>query len=87
MKQIKIEIQTPVSQLYIGEADSIVLPTLDGLIGVLPGHVSLVTLLGKGTVQVKSLIQNILFDVEGGFVEINPTGVSILANYAQMVQS
>lgn len=67
------------------EVDEVLIPTQTGQIGVLPGHVDLVTLLATGEITVKSHGKNDYFAVFGGVAEINSKEVVILADRAERV--
>ena len=85
MKNLKVELQTPTNQVFSGEAASVIIPTVDGFIGVLPGHAPLITLIGSGNLQIKNVIQNLIFKIDGGFAEIKSDHINILANNAENI--
>ena len=43
-----LEIVTPESKVYSDEADSVVLPTVEGEMGILPGHIPILTMINPG---------------------------------------
>ena len=49
--KLTVDILTPQSKVYQGEADEIVAPTITGEIGILPGHVSLLTQILPGELK------------------------------------
>lgn len=55
-----------------GKASKIVLPTLAGVITVLPGHTELVSALKKGEIRVQSEKKENTFAIENGVVEVRP---------------
>lgn len=67
------------------DVDEILIPTQSGQIGVLPGHVDLVTLLQTGEIVVKSHGKTDSFAVFGGVAEINGKEVVIMADRAERV--
>ena len=48
---MQVEILTPVSSIYSGNADSVSLPGLDGVFQVLNGHASIISSLKKGVIN------------------------------------
>ena len=80
---MKLEIVTPEKIAYSEEADQVTLPTADGEITILPGHVSLVTELLPGELTLKKGSQNIVLASGGGFVEITGKKVSVVTDLAQ----
>lgn len=76
---IKVEIVTPERAAFNEEAEEVVIPGTVGEIGVLPGHLPLLTSIGMGDLAVKYDGDKIRhFFVEGGFAEILPDKVSVL---------
>jgi F-type H+-transporting ATPase subunit epsilon len=77
---MKVEIITPESTLFDGEAALVSLPGADGALGILNNHAPLISSLGKGTVKVKDQQgKEMRFEVKGGTVEVNKNKVIILA--------
>lgn len=75
-----IEIITPESTLFEGEANYVYLPGSDGSLGVLNHHAPLISSLKKGTVRVKDTSgKEHRFDVKGGTAEVLNNKVIILA--------
>ena len=80
---MRIEIITPEKISYSEEADQVTLPTAEGEITVLPGHIPLVTQLLPGELTLKKGDQYIVMAAGGGFAEITGKGVSIATDLAQ----
>jgi F-type H+-transporting ATPase subunit epsilon len=59
--------------VFEGDVDIVVLPGMDGEMGVLPHHAPLLTTLKFGVIKVRSQGQEEVFTVAGGVVEIQPT--------------
>ncbi|MFN6378866.1 MAG: ATP synthase F1 subunit epsilon [Flavobacteriales bacterium] len=77
---MNVEIISPESTLFEGEAAYVYLPGSDGSLGVLNNHAPLITSLKKGTVRVKdSAGKEHRFDVKGGTVEVFNNKMIILA--------
>ncbi len=65
------------------EADMIVLPGSEGVLGVLPRHTPLLTTLDIGELRIKKGGQETVLAVYGGIVEIRPDKVVVLADMAE----
>ena len=75
-----LEIIKPESNVYQGEAKSVILPGLDGSLGILNNHASLITTLKAGVVQVTSMEgEELEFEVNGGTVEMVNNKLTVLA--------
>ncbi|HEY1791983.1 MAG TPA: ATP synthase F1 subunit epsilon [Opitutaceae bacterium] len=79
---ITLEIVTPEARVYSDTVDSVVIPTVEGEIGVLPGHVPLVTMVGAGELKVSKGPSVQFLVVGGGFAQVTGDKVSILADSA-----
>ena len=76
------EIVTPEKIVYTNEVEMVVVPTLDGEIGILPLHAPLVGALRAGEVRVKNGDAVEWFAVSGGYVQVHEDKVIILADDA-----
>lgn len=79
---LTLEIVTPEARVYTDTIDSVVIPTTSGEIGVLPGHVPLLTQIEHGELRVTKNGQTHRLAVGGGFVEIEADRVHVLAEQA-----
>ncbi len=79
---LKLEIVTPEEKVYSEEVDSVVLPTTSGEIGILPGHIPLITEVKTGELAVVKGGQTDLLAVGIGFAEIYGDTVSVLTEAA-----
>jgi F-type H+-transporting ATPase subunit epsilon len=87
MAKLQFEITTPERVVLTREADSITIPTAEGEITVLPGHVPLVGVLRAGMITVRAGGQEEFLAVAGGFFEIQPGGkVIALADSADRAE-
>lgn len=71
--------------VFVGDVDIVVLPGMDGEMGVLPHHAPLLTTLKFGLIKVRRGGQEEVFTVAGGVAEIQPTIVTVLADAAENV--
>lgn len=78
---LQLEIVTPERAVFKGVATEVVLPGGAGEIGVLPGHLPLLTSIAMGDLMVHGDKGTRHFFIEGGYAEILPHRVSVLAEY------
>ncbi|MEM0965409.1 MAG: ATP synthase F1 subunit epsilon [Verrucomicrobiota bacterium] len=79
---MKLTIITPEKTAYSGEADYVVLNTEDGEVGILPGHLPLVTLLVPGDIQVEKGSEKEALAVDKGFAEVSNDEIRVLTEAA-----
>lgn len=80
---LTIEVVTPERAVLSGEAEEVILPGSEGQMGILPGHLPLLSGLGIGQMTVRGFIGHggsgeRKFLVDGGFVEILPNKVTVM---------
>ena len=84
MATLTVEVVSPEKRVFSGEATMVSARTLDGDIGILPDHISLLGVLDSGVVTVKVADGTTSdFDMAGGFISVNKNRVSILGEQAQ----
>lgn len=78
-----IEVVTPDEKIYEGEVESATFPGSDGSFQVLNNHAPLISTLGKGDLRMIKLVekkpQTIVYNLEGGVVEVLNNKVTVLA--------
>jgi F-type H+-transporting ATPase subunit epsilon len=79
---LTLEIVTPEAKVYSDTIDSVVIPTVEGEIGVLPGHIPLLTQVEDGELRVTKGTTTQLLVVSGGFAQIDGDRVRVLAENA-----
>jgi F-type H+-transporting ATPase subunit epsilon len=79
---LTLEIVTPEARVYSDTVDSVVIPTVEGEIGILPGHIPLLTQVNDGELRVSKGEQTVHLAVAGGFAQIEGDRVSVLAEHA-----
>ncbi|MFM8279908.1 MAG: ATP synthase F1 subunit epsilon [Candidatus Limnocylindrus sp.] len=80
-----LEIVTPERLTWRGEASGVILPTIDGEVGILPKHEPYVTVLGQGEGRITAVdgtVEHIA--IIGGFVQVRPDRVLVLAESADL---
>jgi F-type H+-transporting ATPase subunit epsilon len=82
MAEFHLDLVSPERVLFAGEVDQVDLPGSEGDMGILAGHAPLVTTLRPGIVTIirGSVREPIV--VVGGFAEVSPAGLTILADMA-----
>jgi len=83
---LKLQIFTPEKEIYNEEVNEVVIPTIDGVIGVLPHHAPIVSQIAPGAVLIKKSGNTTPLAVYGGFVTVENNVVSLLADYAAHVE-
>jgi len=81
---LQLEIVTPERLAYSDEVDSVQLPGIEGELGVLPHHAPLVSTLGVGELRIRKGGAEESFAIAGGFLQVLPTKVVVLAETADM---
>src|SRR5580692_6537523 len=79
---LTLEIVTPEARVYADTVDSVVIPTTSGEIGILPGHIPLLTQVDHGELRVTKGSSTQFLAVGGGFAQVAGDKVSILAESA-----
>src|SRR5688572_25695437 len=79
---LTLEIVTPEAKVYSDTIDSVVIPTTEGEVGILPGHIPLLTQVEHGELRVSKGTQLLFLAVGGGFAEVEDDHVHILAEHA-----
>ncbi len=68
--------------VFDGEAEAVVAPAYDGLVGILPRHAPFMTLLGEGIVKITQSGSATRLEVAGGFLQVASNVVRIVARRA-----
>ena len=79
---VRLEIVTPESKTFSDDVDSVVIPGVEGEIGVLPMHAPLMTLLQPGELRVMKNGEETRLAVGEGFVEITQEKTAVLTDMA-----
>ncbi|MSU67388.1 MAG: ATP synthase F1 subunit epsilon [Opitutaceae bacterium] len=79
---LTLEIVTPEARVYADTIDTVVIPTTTGEIGILSGHIPLLTQIEHGELRVTKNGVTILLAVSGGFAQVEGDRVSVLAEHA-----
>ncbi|MBI3914505.1 MAG: F0F1 ATP synthase subunit epsilon [Chloroflexi bacterium] len=83
MSKIKLDIVTMERLVVSEDVDYVSAPAIDGIVGILPKHTPLLTALGVGELRYKRDGAEFSFAVGGGFMEVRPDKVTVLADVAE----
>jgi F-type H+-transporting ATPase subunit epsilon len=79
-KTFHVDIVSAEASIYSGEAERVVAPGEAGELGILPEHVPLLTRIKPGTVRIVNGAEEEVIYVSGGMMEVQPDGVTVLAD-------
>ena len=82
MTELHLDFVSPESVLFSGDVDQVDLPGTEGDLGILAGHAPLVTTLRPGIVTIYRGGAREPVVVTGGFAEVGPAGLTVLADRA-----
>jgi len=86
-RHISLEVVTPTKIELKKDVDYIVAPTIDGIVGVLPGHIRMLTQLSTGILRYQADGIDQYLVVSEGFMEVTPFKVIILAETADLAEN
>lgn len=77
--KLQFDLVSPEARVFSGEVDMVVVPGTEGDFGVLPEHAPFMATIRTGTIEVHSDSVVTRIFVHGGFAEVTPAGLTILA--------
>lgn len=80
---IHLKVVTPRRLLAEVDVEAVFLPTLEGEIGVLPGHRPLFVGIGKGTLSYRAAGDEDSFTVQGGYAQVQPERVVVMTEVGE----
>ena len=83
---IRCEIASQDRLVFEDDVDIVVVPGLEGEMGILPNHAPVLSTLSLGVIRVRKGDEEQVFTVTGGLVEVQPTIVTILADAAEHIE-
>ncbi|HXI45179.1 MAG TPA: F0F1 ATP synthase subunit epsilon [Candidatus Acidoferrales bacterium] len=81
---LQLEIVTPERLAYSDAVDAVVVPGSEGELGILPHHAPLLAMLGVGELRIRKGGLEESFAIIGGFVQVRPDKVVVMAEMADM---
>ena len=86
MAPIKLDIVTAEKSIFSEDVDMVIAPGVYGQLGILPHHAPLMTMLEPGELVIKKGDDEIYLAVSGGFLEVRPDRVIVLADSAERAE-
>ncbi len=86
MAGIRLDIVTAERLVFSEEVDLVVAPGVEGQLGILPHHAPLMTTLQPGELLIRKGDTEFCLAVSGGFLEVRPDRVIILADTAERAE-
>jgi len=80
---LQLEIVSPERRAFTDEVDMVVVPGIDGQLGILPHHTQLISVLGTGELRIRKAGTEQSMLISGGFVEVRPDKVIVMADLAE----
>ncbi len=81
---LTLRVLSPDKSVFDGKAEEVILPSTTGLLGVLPGHISMVTAIDIGVLRVRNNGSWDSIALMGGFAEVESDDVTVLVNSAEL---
>ncbi len=86
MATLPFELVSPERLVFSGAVTEVIVPGAEGEFGVLAGHAPFIGMLKPGILTIKTGAELRRFFVRGGFAEVNPAGLTVLAEEAKPVE-
>ena len=80
---LRLEIVSPERRVYDDDVDMVIVPGRNGQLGILPRHTRLISSLGVGELRIKKDGGEESLLISGGFVEVRPDRVIVMADLAE----
>jgi F-type H+-transporting ATPase subunit epsilon len=81
--RLHLKVVSPRRLLAEADVEAVFLPTLEGEIGVLPGHRPLFTCIGKGRLRYQAGGDEDSIAIQGGYAEIQPERVVVMTEVGE----
>ena len=81
---LTLRVLAPDQNVFDGSADEVILPSTTGQLGILPGHISLLTAIDVGVLRVRSNGGWNSIALMGGFAEVDADEVTVLVSKAEL---
>lgn len=84
MSVMQVEVVSSEENIFSGDANFIVVPTVNGELGIYPHHEPIMSLVRPGVLRLRQpeKTEEMLLAISGGVLEVQPNGVTILADVA-----
>ena len=84
---LTLRVLSPDKNVFDGTAEEVILPSTTGQLGILPGHISLLTAIDVGVLRVRADGGWNSIALMGGFAEVDADEVTVLVNNAELGSS
>jgi len=86
MATLRLDIVTAERLVFSEEVEVVVVPGVEGQLGILPHHAPLMTMLEPGELRVRKGGEELTLAISGGFLEVRPDRVIVLADTAERAE-
>jgi F-type H+-transporting ATPase subunit epsilon len=86
-KTQRLEIVTPQKKVFSEDVRFVVAPGVEGELGILPDHAPLISALAIGVLRIQQEGKNFKVFVNGGFMEVINSRVTVIANSAERAEN
>lgn len=83
MSTTRLDIITAEHIIFSEDVNSVIAPGIEGSLGILPHHAPLMTMLQPGELVIRKGPEEIFFCVTGGFLEVRPDKIIVLADASE----
>ena len=83
--KLHFSLVSPEAELFSGEVDQVNLPGSEGDLGILPKHSPLMAAIRTGAITVLNDGTETQYFVQGGFADVTPAGLTVLAEKASLL--
>ena len=80
--KLNFSLVSPERELFAGEVDQVDIPGTEGDLGILPNHSPVMAAIRTGAIKVTEGSKETSYFVQGGFADVTPEGLTILAEKA-----
>ena len=80
---IHLKVVTPRRLLVEADVDAVSLPSLEGEVGVLPGHRPLFVGIGRGKLSYRAAGDEESFTIQGGYAQVQPEKVVVMTEVGE----
>ena len=77
--KLQFDLVSPEKLVFSAEVDAVQIPGAEGDFGVLPNHSPVMAMIRPGTLTVENDGTSQSFELSGGFADVTPEGVTVLA--------
>lgn len=86
MAVLNVSVVSADQEVWSGEASLVIAKTIEGEIGIMPGHQPMLAMLGAGEVRVTAVDgEKITVDAEDGFLSVDHNSIQVVAGRAALI--